>query len=177
MKQLSRILAALLFTTAGIAAQAQQQQPGFYGGASLGGSDWNHSLAGVDGNGRGVTGKVYGGYNFTPNFALEAGAARLGSMSDTNGRIGANAVFVDGVGTLPLADKWSLLGRAGIARADFNGSVGNDSGTGLKLGAGVQYALTPTLALRAEYEQYRIHNVYDSHANIGQLTAGLKASF
>lgn len=177
MKQLSRILAALLFTAAGVAAHAQQQQPGFYGGASIGGSDWSHSLAGVDGSSHGVAGKIYGGYNFTPNFALEAGAARLGSMSDPNGRIGANAVFVDGVGTLPLADKWSLLGRAGIARADFNGSVGNDSGTGLKLGAGVQYDLTRTMALRAEYEQYRIHNVYDSHASVGQVTVGLKASF
>jgi OOP family OmpA-OmpF porin len=176
MKQLSRTLTILLFTAAGAAAHAEQQA--FYGGASIGGSDWNHSLAGVDGNSHGVTGKVYGGYNFTPNFALEAGAARLGSMSDPGGRIGANAVFVDGVGTWPLGgSKWSLLGRAGLARADFNGSVGNDSGTGLKLGAGVQYDLSPTTALRAEYEQYRIHSVYDSHASVGQVTVGLKAGF
>jgi OOP family OmpA-OmpF porin len=124
-----------------------------------------------------VTGKVYGGYGLSPNFAVEAGVARLGSMSDATGRVGANAAYVDGVGTLPLADKWSLLGRAGIARTQFNSSNGNDSGVGLKLGAGVQYDLSTKTALRAEYENYRANGVYGSHANVGQFTVGVKTSF
>lgn len=176
--KLSRIVFAFAFVAATAAAHAQSQGgQGWYGGASIGGSDWRNSVDGIDGNSHGVTGKIYGGYTITPNFALEAGAARLGSMRDPNGKVGANGVFVDGVGTLPLADKWSLLGRVGLAQARFSGPTGGDTGTGFKVGAGIQYQLTPTAALRAEYEQYRLNSVFDSHANIGEFTAGVKVNF
>ena len=169
----SRIFTAMTIVAAASAAHAQS----LYGGGSIGGSDWHGSVDGIDGGSRGVTGKVYGGYSINPNFAIEAGAARLGSMRDANGKVGANSVFVDGVGTLPLADKWSLLGRVGVAQARFSGPTGGDTGTGLKVGTGVQYQLSPTTALRAEYEQYRLNSVFDSHANIGQFTAGVKVNF
>jgi OmpA-OmpF porin, OOP family len=171
----THILTALLVAATGACAHAEGQ--GLYLGGSVGGSDWSHGVNGIDGNSHGLTGKVYGGYELSPRFAIEAGVARLGSVSDSSGRAGANAAYVDGVGTLPLADKWSLIGRAGLARAQFNGSTGKDSGTGLKLGAGVQYALTQATSLRAEYEHYHVNGVYDSHANIGQFSVGVKTSF
>lgn len=168
----TRILTALVFAAAGACAHAE----GLYLGGSVGSSDWGH-VDGIAGNSHGLTGKVYGGWGLTPNFAVEAGVARLGSISDASGKVGANAAYVDGVGTLPLADKWSLLGRAGVVHARFNGTNGSDSGTGLKLGAGVQYELTRSTALRAEYERYHLNGAYDSHANIGQFTVGVKTSF
>lgn len=173
--QTKHLLLALVAAASVAGAHAEGQ--GLYVGGGLGTSDWRSSVDGIDGNSRGVTGKVYGGYGLSPNFSVEAGVARLGSMSDATGRVGANAAYVDAVGALPLADKWSLLGRAGIAHTQFNGSNGNDSGAGLKLGAGVQYDLTTKTALRAEYEHYHVNGVYDSHANIGQFTLGLKTSF
>jgi OOP family OmpA-OmpF porin len=151
---------------------------GFYAGASVGTPHWNDTVAGVDGDSNGVAGKLYGGYAFTPNFALEAGAARLGHESDLNGRVRANGAFLDAVGTLPLNPDWSLLGRVGVARGRFTGPAGDhDSDTNLHLGAGVQYRITPAMALRAEYEQYRFHDVFGADANVGQVTAGLKVDF
>lgn len=170
-----RIVTALALTAAAVGAHAQTS--GLYAGAGIGGSDWQHSVDGVDGNSHGVAGKVYGGYTLTPNFAIEAGATRLGDVRNSTGKVGADGVFVDGVGTYPLADKWSLLGRVGLAHARFKGPDGDDSGNGWKVGAGVQYDLTPTVALRAEYEQYRLASVYDSHANIGQFTVGARMNF
>lgn len=167
-----RILAACLFAAAAACAHAE----GLYLGGSAGASDWNH-VDGISGNNHAVTGKVYGGLGLSPHFGVEAGVARLGSIGDATGRIGANAAFVDAVGTWPIADKWSLLGRAGLARADFNSSLGHDTGTGLKLGAGVQYDISRDLALRAEYERYRLNSVFDSHANVGQFSVGLKMGF
>lgn len=150
---------------------------GAYAGASAGVPNWNSRVDGIDGDSHGLAGKVYGGYNFTPNFALEAGAARLGHESDATGRVRANAAYLDAVGSLPLNPDWSLLGRVGLTHGRFSAPDGDSGDTGLKLGAGLQYRLSPTTALRAEYEQYRFHDVFGADANVGQVTAGLKIDF
>lgn len=172
--QVSKSLIALLLAAGGIGVA---HADGFYAGGSLGVPDWHGSVDGVDGHDHGVAGKLYGGYSFTPNFALEAGGVRLGQARDDFGRVKANGAFLDAVGTLPLTKDWSLLGRAGLAHARFDGPSGRSSDTGLKLGAGVQYQLSSNMALRADYEQYRFRDVFDAHANVGQVTGGLNVSF
>lgn len=134
--------------------------------------------------------KAFLGYSFNRNFALEFGYANLGkSKADMNGRVTTggvsnsvsnfgliykmNSVFLDGVGTLPIGDKWSLFGRVGLGynrvSTDGNGSNGG-SPLGLvgssddrvshkvnvKFGAGAGYDFTPTFGLRAEWERYRM---------------------
>ena len=173
MKTTPTLLALLL----GIGAVGAAQAAGFYAGASVGAPDWNSSVGGIDGDSHGMAGKLYGGYSFTPNFALEAGAARLGHESDASGSVRAHGAYQDAVGTWPLAQDWSLLGRLGLAHGRFTGPGGDSSDTGLKLGAGLQYQITPTMALRTEYEQYRFHDVFGANANLGQVTAGLKLDF
>ncbi|WP_280151587.1 outer membrane beta-barrel protein [Piscinibacter sp. XHJ-5] len=171
--KLSKPLLAVLLAAGAAAAHAE----GLYAGASLGAPFWNSTVDGVDGNGRGVAGKLYGGYGFSPNFALEAGAMHLGESRDISGKVKADGAYLDAVGTLPLSKDWSLLGRIGAAHARFNGPGGDSSDTGLKLGAGAQYQLSSTMALRAEYEQYRFHDVFDAKANVGQVTGGLVVNF
>lgn len=171
---LSKSLVLVMLALGGIASAHAE---GFYAGGSLGGPDWNSTVDGVSGSGHGVAGKLYGGYGFTPNFAVEAGAMRLGEARDTAGRVKADGGFVDAVGLLPINKDWSLLGRVGLAHGRFSGPDGASSDTGLKLGAGAQYQLTSTVALRAEYEQYRFHDVFDAHANVGQVTGGLSVQF
>jgi OmpA-OmpF porin, OOP family len=168
-----RNLFTLVMAGSAVAVHAE----GFYAGGNLGAPSWNSTVDGVDSSGRGVAGKLYGGYGITPNLAVEAGAMHLGEARDDNGKVKANGVFLDAVGTLPVAKDWSLLGRVGAAHARFTGPTGDSSGTGLKLGAGVQYQLTPAVALRGEYEQYRFRDVFDSRAHVGQFTAGVKVSF
>ena len=170
----SKTLLALLLAAAGIGAAHAE---GFSAGGSLGAPDWISTVDGVDSNGRGVAGKLYGGYSFTPNFALEAGAMRLGESRDASGKVKANGAYLDAVGTLPLDKDWALLGRIGAANGRFTGPSGDSSDTGLKVGAGVQYQLRPAVALRAEYKQYRFHDVFDAKANVGQFTAGVKVDF
>jgi OOP family OmpA-OmpF porin len=172
----SKTLLALLLAAGGIGA-AHADGTGFYAGGSIGAPNWNSTVDGVDSNGRGVAGKIYGGYSFTPNIALEAGAMHLGQSRDDNGKVKAYGSYLDAVGTMPLNKDWALLGRVGATHARFDGPSGRSSDTGLKLGAGVQYQLTSNMALRAEYEQYRFHDVFDGHANVGQVTGGLAVSF
>ena len=172
--KLSKSLLALLLASGGIAAAHAE---GVYAGASAGGPAWNSTVDGVDGDNHGLAGKLYGGYSFTPNFALEAGAAHLGETRDINGKVKADGAFLDAVGTLPLNKDWSLLGRVGVAHGRFDGPDGHSSDTGLKLGAGAQYRLSPTMAVRAEYEQYRFHDVFNAKANVGQVTGGVVVNF
>ncbi len=172
-KQHPVLLAALLAASLGCAtAQAE----GLYLGASIGTPHFGNGINGIGGDGSGVSGKVYGGYAFTPNFEVEAGLATLGHISNANGTVNGHAAFVDAVGLLPLGGNFSLLGSIGVAHVNLNTSNGDDSGVGLKLGVGAEYALSRNVALRGEYENYRAAE-FGGHPGIGQYTLGVHVGF
>ena len=167
-------LAALLLAGAAGAAHAE----GFYAGGSVGGSNWNGSVNGVQGDRSGVSGKLFGGYEFSPYFSLEGGAMSLGHTRDDGfGKASGDGAFFDAVGRYEFAPKWSVLGRGGVARARFSSPGGDATSNGLKLGAGLQYDLTSKVSLRGEYEYYHFSNAFDSKVNVGQFSAGVKVSF
>jgi OOP family OmpA-OmpF porin len=168
----SALAAALLLASLG-AARAE----GLYVGGSLGTPDYKSSVNGISGNGSGLGGKFFGGYQLVPNFAVEGGYIDLGHIDDASGKVNVRGAFLDGVGNYEFAPKWSVLGRVGVAEARFTTPNGNDSSPALKLGAGLQYDLTKTVALRAEYEHYHFTDAFDSKPNIGEFTVGLKVGF
>lgn len=129
--------------------------------------------------------KLFAGYRFNRNFAVEGGYAFLGTTSvDMDFRSGApvsvsvgsfnmhydmTAVFIDAVGSYPLNERWSLIGRVGVnygkTSADFEGSPitliasNNDKSEGKireKFGAGVDYNLNQAFTVRAEWEHYKM---------------------
>ena len=149
---------------------------GGYAGASLGTPHYPDSINGVVSDSSALSGKLFGGYQFTPHFALEVGAADLGSVSSSSGDVNGHSVFLDAVGILPLSDRWSVLGRIGMAQVNLNTSFGDDSGNGLKVGLGAQYALTDKVSIRGEWERYQA-NVFGDKPNVDQYTVGLKVGF
>ena len=167
------ITAALV---AGSLSAIASPENGLYAGASLGTQQYPDTVNGISADGSATSGKIYAGYQVNPNFAIEAGIAELGSISNDSGQINAHSQFLDAVGLLPLDDKWTLLGRVGVAHVRVNTSQGDDDGDGLKVGLGVQYALTPTMAIRGEWERYRL-NAFGDNPNAGQYTVGLKVGF
>ncbi len=46
----------------------------------------------------------------------------------------------------------------------------------MKLGLGAEYALNKDVALRGEYESYRVA-AFDSHSNVGQYSLGVRVNF
>jgi len=166
-------LVALLAAGGIGAAQAE----GLYVGGNLGTPDYHSTINGVGGDGSGAGLKLYGGYQLTPNFAVEGGYFDLGHIDDGSGRVKARGVYADAVGSFEIAPKWSLLGSAGLAEGRFTTTAGNDSSPALKLGAGVQYDLSKQFALRAQYDRYRFINAFDEKPNIGELSVGLKVNF
>ena len=149
-------------------------------------------------NNRSTGYKLFGGYQLNRNFAVEGGYFDLGRFnyavnttsldtftSDTRVR-GLN---LDLVGILPLTDQFSVFGRVGAAyaqnRADFartnplllNNSPTSRNNTNLKVGLGMQYAITEALAVRAELERYRISDPVRNRGNIDMASIGLVYRF
>ena len=85
--------------------------------------------------------------------------------------------YVDAVGFYPLNERFSLLGSAGVAQGNWETTNGDDSSPALKLGAGVQYQLTGSVGVRAQYERYMYTNTFDQKPGVGETTVGLNFKF
>ena len=195
------------------AAPAAAQEGGYYyGGLSLGKSqakiDEERITARLLASGLTTTGmskderdtafKLFGGYQFNRNFAVEAGYFNLGKFGFTstttpagtlNGQIKLQGFNLDLVGTLPLTENLSAIGRVGAQRASARDSF---SGTGAvtvlnanphksevnyKFGAGLQYAFSPSLLMRAEAERYRINDAVGNHGGVNLFSVSLVIPF
>lgn len=142
--------------------------------------------------------KLFGGYQFNRNFAVEGGYFDLGrfnySLNTTPlGTFSADTrvrgLNLDLVGFLPLTEQFSVFGRAGAAyaqsRANFartgalplSNSPTSRNDTNLKVGIGMQYAFTEALALRAELERYRVSDPVRNRGNIDMASIGLVYRF
>lgn len=116
--------------------------------------------------------RLAAGYHFTRNFGVEAGYADFGKSRIagtvggvlSSGSIGATAFELVGTGALPVLDKLSLTAKAGVASINTKGTAtgGLVGGTVLAAssvrktnfvwGIGAEYALTPTVSLRGNFE-------------------------
>ena len=142
--------------------------------------------------------KLFGGYQFNPNFALEAGYFDLGDFGYTattvpagtvSGRLKAKGFNVDLVGLVNLTERFALIGRAGANYAKTDVAF---TDTGLvhvfdphqserevhyKYGVGLQYSLSPSWDLRAEAERYRINDAVTNKGDIDMASVGLVYRF
>jgi OOP family OmpA-OmpF porin len=138
--------------------------------------------------------KVFGGYQFNRNIALEGGYFYLGKNSFNaatvpGGTLAGNnkvqGVNLDLVGTLPLSESFSALARIGVQQAwsksSYSGtgagagvaSSSKRNGTNVKYGLGVQYEISPAMLLRGEVERYRIDNAVGQRNNVDVVSVSL----
>ncbi|MDO8284197.1 MAG: OmpA family protein [Rhodoferax sp.] len=137
--------------------------------------------------------KLFGGYQFNRNIALEAGYFNLGKFTYStslpagtlNGRYETEGINLDLVGTMPLSARWSALARIGVQYANTRDAF---SGPGLpasaptdnsqrsnngKVGLGLQYELTPSMFLRGEAERYRVKDGLGSNGDVNVVSVSL----
>lgn len=195
-----------------VSPMAAAQAPGWYVGGNLGQSAATIDDARITSNlmGQGLATrsisdrdrdtayKIYGGYQFTPNFALEGGYFDLGKFGYTattsptgtlTGDIKLKGLNLDAVGTLPITEKFSAFGRVGVNYAEATdafagtGAVSilnpapNKRDTNYKLGVGLQYAFTESLALRTEIERYRVNDAIGNNGHVDVFSVGLVYRF
>ena len=196
-----------------LAASSFAQEGGYYyGGLSIGQSrakiDEARITASLLGSGLTTTSmsrdesdpafKLFGGYQFNRNFALEAGYFNLGKFGFTSttvptgtldGRIKLQGVNLDLVGTLPLTERLSAIARVGgqyaSARDTFRGSGAvqvlnpnpSEKGFNYKAGVGLQYELSPSFLVRAEAERYRINDAVGNRGDVNLYSVSLVFPF
>ncbi len=142
--------------------------------------------------------KLFGGYRLNRNIAVEGGYFDLGDFGfkattvpagTLNGSIKFRGLNLDLVGTLPITQKFSVIGRIGAnyaqARDSFSatGAVNvinpnpSKRDTNLKVGLGVEYAFNDAMAVRGELERYRVNDAVGNKGDIDLLSVGLVYRF
>lgn len=174
-----RAVSILLIAAAPIAASVDAQaqatgNAGFYGGLGVGRASTDTDSTGIAGatDKQSTAWKMFGGYQINQYVAVEGGYVGLGkaSVNGTRGGLPAfgsldsNAWQAAVVGSLPLNQQFALTGKLGIARtstditSNINGTpfAATDKNTAATYGLGARYDLTKTVALRGEWERFRI---------------------
>ena len=117
---------------AAMAAQADTQ-PGFYAGAGFGTTEISDDAfdgSNVDDSDTGF--KIFGGYTFNENFAVEVSYFDLGEASgredfppfgNVSFAVGVSGLNASAVGRLPVTTMFSLFGKLGFASYDLDASV------------------------------------------------------
>jgi OOP family OmpA-OmpF porin len=142
--------------------------------------------------------KAFAGYQFNRYVGIEGGYFSLGRFGFTSttvpagtldGRIRLHGLNLDLVGTLPIYESLSIIGRVGgqyaTAHDTFRGTGAvvaldpnpSKSAVNYKVGAGLQYALTRNLMLRGEAERYRVNDAVGNHGDVNVFSAGLVWAF
>ena len=155
----------------------------------------------LDGGNASDTGyKLFGGYRFNRNFALEGGYFKLGEFSylattlplgSLAGNVEFQGVNLDLLGIWPITDRFSAFGRVGAtyveAKARFVGSGAvlltpavtepEERGANYKIGVGLQYDFSQSLALRLEAERYRVDDSIGNEGDVDLYSLGLVFGF
>ncbi|HSA88317.1 MAG TPA: outer membrane beta-barrel protein [Burkholderiales bacterium] len=147
---------------------------GWYVGAAIGQTEVNLDCTGTTAcDDKDSSWKIFAGYQFNRNFAVEFGYTDLGEATASTPPIGIippASVAIEStvwelvaVGILPLADRFSAYGKLGLYRADTDVAVNfvglgsvtdSDSNTDLTFGIGVRFDITPHLGVRLEWQRY-----------------------
>lgn len=141
--------------------------------------------------------KLFGGYQFNKNFALEGGYFNLGKFDyalstatgTAEGNIKVMGVNLDAVGILPITENFSAFARVGASYARAKDSFGatgtisitdinpKESDLNYKFGAGLEYAVTDAIGVRLEAERYRINDAVGNNGDIDLFSVGLTYRF
>jgi OmpA-OmpF porin, OOP family len=189
---LAALMVITTVTTSAQAAPPDEAAGPFYIGVGVGGSafgtrDVVATKGPVDEQSRVF--KIYGGYQLTDYFGVQAGYTRLGSLNDSftsNGvtvkqSVAGRSLYVAGTARYPVSDSFAITGKLGISFGKATGTnvlAASDNLIGSKRylmgGVGGEYRLNRNVALTADYEAYgKLSNKVSADA----FTLGARFSF
>jgi OOP family OmpA-OmpF porin len=141
---------------------------------------------------------IFAGYQFNRTWGLELAYFDLGQFGfdaptvpagNVNGQLRFQGGSLDLVGALPLTENLSLLGRLGgqmaRTRDRFTGtgaavvtnSTPSQREVDVKVGAGLQYAFSPSFLMRGEVTRFRINDAVGNHPNVNVYGVSLVFPF
>lgn len=100
---------------------------------------------------------IFAGYTFHPNFAAELSYRRLGDATVEGIDVKGDQTALSLIGSIPLANKFSVYGRLGYNHVEAEASAGgfklSDSTSRAVYGVGLGYAFTPAISGRVEVQK------------------------
>ncbi len=138
--------------------------------------------------------KVFLGWQMNRYLGVELGYFNLGKYGFANtttpagvlaAEVRAQGANLDLVGSVPMTERFALLGRVGTVyartRSEFSGTGAvlvtdpNPSRreANMKLGVGLQYAFTPGFMMRVEGEDYRVNDAAGSKGHVRMYSVNL----
>lgn len=215
MKNINKIAASLglvgcaVLSVPSIAAD----DAGWYMGANLGRSIANIDEDGISSRLRGTGStsvtiddddndtayKLFGGYQYNENFAIEGGYFNLGKFGYTattipagteTGEAKVSGLNLDLVAMFPFSENLSGFGRFGLSYTQTKDTFSNtgsvpapananpsDDSLNHKFGAGLQYDFSDAFGMRAEIERYRINDAVGNDGDVDLISVGLVYRF
>lgn len=152
-----------------------------YIGASVGKSDYRiggcSGILSCDDTDTGF--KLYTGGKMSQHFGLELGYFNLGDAARNGGDVSAQGANLTVLGNIPVADNFNLYGKLGgiYGWTETNAAIpgvaaGKEDGFGLNYGAGMQFDVSKTVAIRADWDRYRLKFV-NQRENADLYSVGL----
>ncbi len=125
--------------------------------------------------------RVYGGYNVTEHFAIEAGYKDFGKYKFAlPASVDIDAFYVAGKGSVKVGESWSLFGKIGVSHVNFDatGVPPTDFQKRRAMYAlGADYSVTSNVALGLELSNFGKRTSGNGKLALGQLEATVKYSF
>jgi OOP family OmpA-OmpF porin len=175
----SAVLAAALVSASAMAlpAAAQMTMNSPYVGASIGRADYRTA------DETDMAWRIFGGYQFHPNFAAELGLHHLGEVDERGGTRDAMLWELVGVGMFPVANALSVYGKLGAyyGKSEFRSSLfpsGDENNGGLTYGFGAQYEVARNIGVRLEWQRYdQVGGASTGETDIDVLNLGVVYRF
>lgn len=163
------VLGVALGAALPLAAQAQATLPGVYVGVGAGQAEplqYDACDTRPTCKKKGSAYRFFGGWQFSRNFGVEVAYSDLGkassSSSTLNETIKVRVSELTLVGSYPASERFSIYGKVGGYYAQTTADTTQsgvstrvkESNGGLTFAGGLQYFVTPSLALRGEGQNY-----------------------
>jgi len=171
---------------------AMAEGTGLYGAVDVGQSKISDVCtgipAGVSCNDSATDYRLSVGYQINPSIGIEGSYVDSGKYAASGLGLTVDVKSTEwqlaAVGTLPVANGFSVLGKAGLALWDLKTSSSgpvppgwNPTGNDFLWGIGAQYDITKAVAVRGLYDSHMIGNSTTSRSHLSALNVGVVYKF
>lgn len=175
-RQIAALAVSILLLADPISACAGE----FYIGASIGNATLSDDFDGLNVDANSTAYRLVGGWSFNDYFSLEGGYHDFGDFEQTvdtpNGlataRLSADGFLFGAIGRIPLSERFTLSGRAGMffwnGTAEINNvSQASPEDSNLFLGVGGMFDVTDRIQLTTDWIRYELEDVNSSVFSVG----------
>lgn len=103
---------------------------------------------------------IQGGYIINQNFSVEVEYNNLGGFDSAPDKVEGKSFGINAVGNLPVTPEFSVFGKLGIANSSLKDTIPGKSvtykNTGIKIGFGAQYNVTPTVGMQVGLDSTKV---------------------